>query len=352
MITKQYFGMTEDGRDVYTYLMSLPSGMSVRISQFGGAIVELRVPDRYGRLADVVCGYDALQDYLTDPACLGALIGRVCNRIDGGAFTLDGKTYRLYQNDGQNSLHGGRIGFSDQVWDAQVEDGEEPRLILSLESPDGEENYPGTLQVTVTYTLLRSNALSIRYHATTDRKTIVNLTNHAYFNLGGFASGRIFGHVLQMDADAYLPTREDLIPTGEIRSVKGTPFDFRSPKSIGADFDLDHPDLKLAGGFDHCLCFRGGETREPALRIEVWEPTSGRAMQVYTNQPAVQLYSGNFMYQITSPLKGGLPAENQIGFCLETQKMPDAINHPSFSDTVLAPGEVYEHITIFQFSTK
>ena len=249
-------------------------------------------------------------------------------------------------------MHGGKVGFSHKIWNVKAEDGEEPRLILTLVSPDGDENYPGTLNVTVTYTLLRSNALAIHYEATTDKKTVVNLTNHAYFNLGGFSSGKIFDHVLQMDADKYIPTDENLIPTGEIRSVVGTPFDFREPKTIGEDFDLEHPDMKLAGGFDHCLCFAGGETKTPVLRIEAYEPNSGRLMQVYTNQPCVQFYTGNFMWEIEAPLKGGYPASVQAAFCLETQKMPDAINHANFNDTILNPGEKYDYTTIYQFSTK
>ncbi len=352
MITKQYFGIMPDGQDIYSYLLTNNSGMSVRICELGGAIMELRVPDKFGRLGDVVAGYDSLRDYILCPGYLGALIGRVGNRIGGGTFTLDGTEYKLYQNDNANSLHGGEVGFSHRVWNVKAEDGEEPRLALTLTSPDGEEGYPGTLSVTVTYTLLSSNALSIHYEATTDKKTVVNLTNHTYFNLGGFASGKIFDHVLQMDADAYIPTDAQLIPTGEIRRVAGTPFDFRSHKTIGRDFDMENADIKTAGGFDHCFCFTGGETSEPVLRIEVYEPNSGRVMQVYTDQPCVQFYSGNFMYQIESPLKGGYPASNQIAFCLETQKMPDSINHPNFTNTVLVPGELYTHSTVFKFSVK
>ena len=352
MITKHYFGTMDDGRDVYSYLLKNDAGMSVRICEFGGAIMEICVPDRLGRVTDVVAGYDSLRDYVLAPGYLGALVGRVCNRIAKGKFKLDGKEYQIYKNNNGNSLHGGKVGFSHKVWDAKAEDGEEPRLILTLTSPDGDENYPGTLSVTVTYVLLRSNALSIHYEATTDKKTVVILTNHAYFNLGGFSSGKIFDHVLQMDADTYIPTDENLIPTGEIRSVAGTPFDFREPKTIGLDFDLENPDMKLAGGYDHCLCFAGGETKTPVLRIEAYEPNSGRLMQVYTNQPAVQFYTGNFMWEIEAPLKGGCPASVQAAFCLETQKMPDAINHSNFDDVVLKPGEKYDYTTIYQFSTK
>lgn len=352
MITKHYFGTMDDGRDVYSYLMKNDGGMSVRICEFGGAIMEIFAPDRLGRMTDVVAGYDSLRDYVLAPGYLGALVGRVCNRIAKGKFRLGTKEYQIYKNNNGNSLHGGKVGFSHKIWDVKAEDGEEPRLILSLISPDGDENYPGTLTVTVTYTLLRSNALSIHYEATTDKKTVVNLTNHAYFNLGGYSSGKIFDHVLQMDADKYIPTDENLIPTGEIRSVVNTPFDFRDPKTIGEDFDLEHPDMKLAGGFDHCLCFTGGETKSPVLRIEAYEPNSGRLMQVYTNQPCVQFYTGNFMWEIEAPLKGGCPASVQAAFCLETQKMPDAINHSNFNDVVLNPGEKYDYTTIYQFSTK
>ena len=352
MITKHYFGTMDDGRDVYSYLLKNDAGMNVRICEFGGAIMEICVPDRLGRMTDVVAGYDSLRDYVLAPGYLGALVGRVCNRIAKGKFRLGTKEYQIFKNNNGNSLHGGKVGFSHKIWDVKAEDGEEPRLVLSLISPDGDENYPGTLNVTVTYTLLRSNALSIHYEATTDKKTVVNLTNHAYFNLGGFSSGKIFDHVLQMEADKYIPTDENLIPTGEIRSVAGTPFDFREPKTIGEDFDLEHPDMKLAGGFDHCLCFEGGETKTPVLRIEAYEPNSGRLMQVYTNQPAVQFYTGNFMWEIEAPLKGGCPATVQSAFCLETQKMPDAINHSNFNDVVLDPGEKYDYTTIYQFSVK
>ena len=204
-------------------------------------------------------------------------------------------------NNGENSLHGGKVGYSHRVWSVEPVDGEEPKLVLSLTSPDGEEGYPGTLEIKVTYTLLSTNALSIHYEATTDQRTPLNMTNHVYFNLGGYASGKVFDHVLRIDADAYLPTNDKLIPTGVIHPVEGTPFDFRTPKTIGKDFDLSNPDIALAGGFDHCFCFAGGETKEPVLRVEAYEPVSGRVMQVYTNQPCVQFYSGNFLNSTEYP---------------------------------------------------
>ena len=352
MITKHYFGTMDDGNDVYSYLLKNDAGMSVRICEFGGAIMEISVPDRLGRMTDVVAGYDSLRDYVLAPGYLGALVGRVCNRIAKGKFRLGGKEYQVYKNNNGNSLHGGKVGFSHKIWDVKAEDGEEPRLILTLVSPDGDENYPGTLNVTVTYTLLRSNALAIHYEATTDKKTVVNLTNHAYFNLGGFSSGKIFDHVLQMDADKYIPTDENLIPTGEIRSVVGTPFDFREPKTIGEDFDLEHPDMKLAGGFDHCLCFAGGETKTPVLRIEAYEPNSGRLMQVYTNQPCVQLYTANMINEQDPPFKGNVPQSKHCALCLETQAMPDSINHENFTNCVLRPGEVFDSVTEYKFTTR
>lgn len=352
MITKQYFGTLENGESVYSYTMKNASGMSVRICEFGGAIMEIKTPDRLGRLTDVVAGYDSLRDYVLGDGYIGALIGRVGNRIAKGRYKLDGKEYRAFANDGENSLHGGKVGFSHRVWSVKAEDGEEPRLLLSLVSPDGEEGYPGTLKVTVTYTLTAFNALSIRYQATTDKKTILNLTNHAYFNLGGYASGKVFDHVLQMNADCYLPTDKTLIPTGEIRKVAGTPFDFRVPKTIGQDFDMSNEDIQIAGGYDHCFCFTGGESKEPVLRIEAYEPNSGRLMQVYTNMPCVQFYSGNFLGNAEHPFKGGFPQAPQAAFCLETQKMPDAVNHPNFTDVTLNPGEVYDYTTVYRFSAK
>ena len=352
MICKQLFGTLDGGEKVYSYTLTNENGMSVTICSYGGAIMKILVPDNRGRLSDVVAGYDNLYDYAHGDGYLGALVGRTGNRIAKGKYTLDGVDYQLYINNGENSLHGGKVGFSNRIWDVKEQDGEEPVLVLTLRSADGEENYPGNLDVTVTYTLTKDNALSIHYEAVTDKKTIVNLTNHAYFNLGGYASGKIFDHVLKMDADAYLPTDEGLIPTGEIRSVEGTPFDFRTAKTIGQDFNADNQCLKFAGGYDHCFCFAGGETNEPVLRIEVSEPKSGRVMQVYTNQPCVQFYSGNFLNNPEHPLKGGYAQNTQAAFCLETQKMPDAINHPNFTNTVLEPGQTYVHTTIYKFSVR
>jgi aldose 1-epimerase len=352
MITKHFFGTMNDGQEIYCYTMKNRTGMSVTICDFGGAITELSVPDKYGRCSNVVMGFDSLRDYVLADGYLGALVGRTANRIAKGRFTLEGKDYQLYINNGVNSLHGGKVGYSYRVWTTKAVDGEEPKLVLTLHSPDGEEGYPGNVDITVTYTLLASNALSIHYEATTDKSTPFGMTNHVYFNLAGYAGGKIFDHVLQFDADSYLPTDETLIPTGEIRSVEGTPFDFREPKTIGKDFYADDVDMKLAGGYDHCLCFTGGATKTPVLRAEVYEPNSGRIMKMFTDQPAVQFYSANFLSDPEFPLRGGYPQSTQTAFCLETQTMPDSINHPNFNDVVLRPGEKYEHTAIYQFSVK
>lgn len=352
MITKTFFGTLDAGQEVYYYTMKNASGMSVKICEFGGAIMELRTPDKFGRFADVVGGFDSLRDYVLSPGYIGALIGRTGNRIAKGRYQIDGKEYSAYCNNGNNSLHGGKVGYSHRIWDVKPVDGEEPKLILTLHSPDGEEGYPGNVDITVTYALLASNALSIHYEATTDQKTVLNLTNHAYFNLGGYASGKIFDHILQIDADSYIVTDDELIPTGELRSVEGTPFDFREPKLIGRDFFADDQDLKIAGGYDHCFNFTGGETKEPVLRVEAYEQNTGRIMQVYTNQPCVQFYSGNFLDNPEYPLKGGYPQNKQAAFCLETQKMNDAPNHPNFTDITLNPGEKYDYTTIYKFSVK
>lgn len=351
-IRKKLFGTLPDGKEVYAYTMENASGMKVRVMDFGGTVLMIKVPDRFGRKTDVVCGYDSLSDYLEAGGYLGALIGRWGNRIGGARFSLEGKTYPLYKNDGNNHLHGGKIGFSHRIWNAEAIDGEEPRLVLTLVSPDGEEGYPGTLTVKVTYTVTKENGLSIHYEATTDKTTVLNLTNHTYFNLGGYASGKVFGQTLWMDADRYLPTDAELIPTGKIASVAGTPFDFRKEKEIGKDFTLENPDMKLAGGYDHCLCFAGDAVKAPMHRITAYDPKSGREMKVFTDQPCVQLYTANFLNDENHPLKGGYPQGTQNAFCLETQHMPDSMNHEGFTDCVLHPGEKFDSTTVYQFSVR
>ena len=351
-ITKKLFGTLEDGRSVYAYTLANTNGMHATILDRGGAVFQLYAPDKKGRFVDVVGGYDNLDDYVKASGYQGALIGRFGNRIANATFTLDGQEYSLFANNNGNHLHGGKNGFDSKIWDVVATGGDEPTLALSYTSPDGEEGYPGTLRVSVTYRLTTDNTLSIRYVATTDKKTILNLTNHAYFNLGGYASGSIRDHLLQMDADSYVRTDGTLIPTGELASVAGTPFDFREMKAVGRDIDADNVDLKNAGGYDHCFNFIGGETREPVLRATLKDPQSGRVMKMYTNQPCVQLYTGNFLEDDGYPFKGGLIKSKQMALCLETQHMPDSIHHNNFTNVVLDVGETYDYTTIYAFSAE
>jgi aldose 1-epimerase len=353
-IEKKFFGTLSDGRSVYSYSLKNDNGMSVKIIDFGATIVKIRTPDRKGNFTDVVLGYDNLYDYEFGDGYLGAAVGRFANRIAGGRFVLDGVTYdNLHTNNKKNHLHGGKRGFSHRMWDVEMRDSDEPSVVMTYTSIDGEEGYPGTLSVAITYTLTSDNALKINYKATTDKPTIVNLTNHSYFNLGGYASGSILEHKIWMDADTYLPTDSGLIPTGEIRAVKGTAFDFSEEKTIGKDLDLERcQDLAIAGGYDHCLNFVGGEQEEPVKRIELYDSTSGRVMEVITDQPCVQFYSGNFLTNEKYPFKGGYPQIPQTFLCLETQKMPDSVNHPQFTNVYLLPGETYKHRTTYKFSVK
>ncbi len=351
-IKKKLFGVLADGREVYSYTLRNSNGMKVKILSYGGVIAQIKVPDKNGCFTDVVGGYDCLDSYVNADGYQGALIGRWGNRIAKGKFTLEGKDYSLFINNGDNHLHGGEFGFNAKVWDVTEKDGDEPELVLHILSPDGDEGYPGNLDLTVTYKLSCENGLSIRYVATTDKTTVVNLTNHAYFNLSGYASGSIHPLILWMDADTYLPTDEGLIPTGEIRPVDGTPFDFRTPKAVGTDINADDEDLKIAGGYDHCFNFAGGKTDEPVKRAELYDPASGRVMEVYTNQPCVQFYSGNFLNNEKFPFKGGYKQSLQTLMCLETQHMPDSVNHDNFTNCVLKPGEVYDFTTEYRFGVK
>ena len=351
-IKRKLFGVLADGREVYSYTLKNSNGMSAKILNYGGTIVKLKVADRNGCFTDVIGGYDCLESYLGGDGYQGALIGRFGNRINKGKFTLEGVDYTLFINNNDNHLHGGEFGFDKKLWEAEAIDGDEPVLKLHIVSPDGDEGYPGNLDLTVTYKLSAENGLSIRYEATTDKATPLNLTNHTYFNLGGYASGSIHSLELMIDADTYLPTDERLIPTGELRSVAGTPFDFRTSKKIGMDINADCLDLKLAGGYDHCFNFTGGKTDEPVKRCELYDEKSGRVMSVYTNQPCVQFYSGNFLTNEKYPFKGGYPQKIQTLLCLETQHMPDSINQDGFTDCVLRPGEKYDFTTEYRFSVK
>lgn len=353
-IKKKYFDKLSDGREVYTYTLKNANGMKAKISEFGAAIVKLITPDKNGTFTDVVCGYDSMYGYENGDGYQGAVVGRWGNRIAKGRFTLDGVEYQLNLNDGNNHLHGGtKDMISHKIWNAEVLcDGDEPSLKLTCFSPDGEENYPGNLNIAVTYTLTNDNALSINYKAATDKKTVINLTNHSYFNLGGYASGTVREHILWVDADTYVETDEELIPTGRLRPVAKTPFDFTSPKKVGAELDAVNRDLMIAGGYDHCFNFKGGATEEPTCRATLYCPATGREMQVITNQPCVQVYSANFMKNPKYPFKGGMPQHMQNAICLETERMPDSMNHEGFTKCTLDVGEVYDYTTIYKFSVK
>jgi aldose 1-epimerase len=350
--TKKSFGKTPDGQPVDLYVLTNRSGAEASISNYGGALVSLKMPDRNGKLADVVLGYDNADGYVADKNYFGALVGRYGNRIGHAQFVLDGKTYTLAKNNGENSLHGGIKGFNKALWTAKkisTKDGQS--LELSYLSKDGEEGFPGNLKVTVIYTLTDANALKIEYSATTDKKTVVNLTNHAYFNLAGQGSGDILGHLLTIQADQFTPVDAGLIPTGELRDVMGTPFDFRKPTAIGARIDQTDEQLKLGGGYDHNFVLRMPMDHGESLAARVAEPTSGRVMEVWTTEPGIQFYTGNFLDGKT-PGKGGATYPKRNAFCLETQHFPDSPNQPKFPSVVLNPGERYHTVTTYKFSVE
>ncbi len=350
-ITQQAFGRTADGESVDLYTLTNANGCEVKITNYGGILVALRVPDRKGKIDDVVLGYDTLEEYLKDHPYFGALIGRYGNRIAGGTFHLDGVTVTLATNNGPNHLHGGLKGFDKVVWQAEMVEGQD-RVALSLSylSKDGEEGYPGNLSVKVTYSLTRDNELEIDYWATTDQPTVVNLTHHSYFNLAGAGTGDILGHEIAIRGDRFLAIGAGLIPTGELRSVQGTPMDFTTPAIIGARIDGDDEQLRLGGGYDHTWVLNSPD-RSPAWAARVYEPTTGRVMEVFTTEPGLQFYTGNFL-DGTLRGKGGRTYEHRYGFCLETQHFPDSPNHDHFPSTVLEPGQTYRHTTIYKFSTR
>ena len=345
------FGTAEDGRAVQLYALTNEQGMRVTITNYGGIVTSLWVPDRDGNLGDVVLGYDSFEDYVAASPYFGAIVGRYGNRIANGRFTLDGVDYTLAVNNGPNHLHGGIKGFDKVVWDAEpYTGGDEAGLRLSYTSADEEEGYPGNVRVTVTYALTNENELRIEYLAETDQATVVNLTHHGYFNLAGHASGDILGHELLIDADRFTPVDEGLIPTGELRDVTGTPMDFRTPFVIGERIEDDYEQMRFGVGYDHNWVLNGasGSLR---LAARVSEPTTGQVMEAYTTEPGIQFYTGNFL-DGSNIGKGGVPYAFRNGFCLETQHYPDSPNHPEFPSTVLRPGERYKSTTIYRFLTR
>ena len=349
---KKPFGKTPDGQPVDLYVLTNKNGVEAAITNYGGAVVSLKVPDRNGKFADVVLGYDSLDGYVNDKSYFGAIVGRYGNRIGHAQFSLDGKTYTLAKNNGENSLHGGIKGFNKAVWAAKelpAKNGQS--LELTYPSKDGEEGFPGNLHVRVVYTLTDSNELKIEYSATTDKKTVVNLTNHTYFNLAGPGSGDILGHQLVIEADKFTPVDASLIPTGELRDVLGTPLDFRKATAIGARIDQEEEQLKLGHGYDHNFVLRRAAGAPISLAARVVEPNTGRVLEVWTTEPGVQFYTGNFL-DGTARGKGGLTYARRSAFCLETQHFPDSPNQPKFPSVVLNPGEKYSTTTTYKFTTE
>ncbi|MET0981615.1 MAG: aldose epimerase family protein [Telluria sp.] len=337
------FGKLPDGRAVSVFTLVNKAGMSIRILDFGGIITEIHVPDRDGNFADVALGFDTLEPYCGDSPYFGALIGRYGNRIARGRFTLDGQAYELPVNNGKNHLHGGTPGFDRVLWDARIEGSE---LVLAYRSADGEQGYPGTLDATVRYSLGEDNEIVVRFSAVTDRATPVNLTQHSYFNLAGV--GDILGHELMLDADAFVAIDADLIPTGSLAPVAGTPFDFRSAHPIGAAIDAPDAQLGHGGGYDHCFVLNKPQEKALTRAARVYEPHSGRVLELFTQEPGVQFYSGNFL---DGSLQGkGRAYAYRSGFCLEPQHFPDSPNQPGFPNTILRPGDTYETESRFRFS--
>jgi aldose 1-epimerase len=346
-VNKQQFGKAPDQIPVELYTLTSPQGLEAGIMTYGGIIVTLKVPDKSGKAADVVLGFDRLDGYLEKSPYFGAIIGRYGNRIGQGRFTLDGVEYKLARNNGENSLHGGLRGFDKVVW--QVRNAGADFLELVYLSRDGEEGYPGNLNVTVRYALA-GGELKIDYSAFTDRTTVLNLTNHSYFNLAGEGQGDILNHQLTVNADRFTPVDNGLIPTGELRAVEGTPFDFRKPAAIGARIGADDEQIRLGGGYDHNFVLnRSGDS--PSLAATAYEPRSGRVLQVLTTEPGMQLYTGNFL-DGTIQGKGGHVYPRRSAFCLETQHFPDSPSKPEFPSTALKPGRSYRSTTVLKFSTQ
>lgn len=346
-VTRAEYGKLPDGTTVESFTLTNASGASVTAITYGGILTSIKVPDRDGKLDDVVLGHDSLEDYLKDGGYFGAIVGRYANRIGGAQFTIDGQTYTLAANIKPNSLHGGIKGFDKAVWKAEpIEAADGVGVKLSHTSPDGDEGYPGTLKVSVTYTFNNKNELTLDYEATTDKATVVNLTNHSYFNLGGDGSGDVLATELMINADQYTPSDERLVPTGELANVEGTPLDFRTSTPIGAR--IDDPMLKRSMGYDHNFVINRAEGIALAARAE--DPKSGRTMEVLTTEPGVQLYTANHMRNNVG--KSGHVYNRFNAFCLETQHFPDSPNKPSFPTTTLRPGETFKSRTVYAFGVK
>jgi aldose 1-epimerase len=344
-VTAKPFGKTPEGQPIQLYTLTNRSGMQVAIATYGGTVIKLLAPDRMGQLGDVALGFGTIEPYFKKSPYFGAIIGRYGNRIAKGRFTLDGKTYQLAKNNGPNTLHGGVKGFDKRMWTAEVLSQNPPVVRFSRLSPDGEEHFPGDLKVAVTYTLTNRDELKIQYAAQTDKATVLNLTNHTYFNLAGAGNGGILGHQIMIHASRFTPVNSALIPTGEIKEVAGTPMDLRKWTTIGDK-------IQAVGGkpvgYDHNYVLDRCPVVRPCLAAEVWDPGSGRLMKVYTDQPGVQFYTGNFL-DGTLKGKGGKVYRQHDAFCLETQHFPDSPNEPEFPSTVLRPGQVFRSTTVYRF---
>ncbi len=350
-IMESDYGTTQDGKKVTQFSLKNQGGIEVDIITYGGRITSLRTPDKNGNMKNVVLGFDDLSQYEKENPFFGALIGRYGNRIAKGKFSIGEEEYTLAQNNGENSLHGGIKGFDKQVWDAKTEEGENSvSLILTYLSKDMEEGFPGNLSTTVTYTLHDDNSLDVLYEATTDKATVVNLTQHAYFNLSGDFSNTILDHVVEIDADAYLPVDSGLIPTGELRPVEGTPFDFREPKTVGEDISEENEQLNLGGGYDHCWVLNDQQAGFRKV-ASGYHPATGRFLEVSTDEPGIQFYTGNFLDD-TLPAPNNGTYSKRSGLCLETQHYPDSPNQKEFPSVVLNPGEKYVTKTTFKLTTK
>lgn len=349
-VVRSSFGTLPDGTAVDLYTLTNAGGMEVHVTNYGGIITSIKTPDRDGKLGDITLGYDSLQGYLQGTAYFGAIVGRYANRIGKAQFKLDGHTYKLPANNGPNTLHGGITGFDKAVWKAEpFEKPGEVGIVFTHTSPDGDQGFPGALATQVTYTLTDRNELAFDYKATTDKPTVVNLTQHAYFNLAGEGSGDVLGHEVIIHADRYTPVDSTLIPLGKLASVEGTSLDFRNKTAIGARIDSDHPQMKLGNGYDHnYVVNRQGNELVLAARVE--EPTTGRVMEVRTTEPGVQFYTGNSLDGTIG--KSNHAYDRRNGLCLETQHFPDSPNKPGFPTTTLRPGEEYHSRTVYRFTTQ
>ncbi|MDL2295024.1 galactose mutarotase [Ruminococcaceae bacterium OttesenSCG-928-D13] len=346
-IEKTVYGPLPDGRQVHLYTISGAGGAAVMLSDFGARVNGILVPDKAGALADVALGFASPGDNLAGGRYFGAVCGRYANRIRNAEFVLNGKTYKLAANDDKNSLHGGAEGYDVRLWNTKVLD--DSSIEFSLHSPDGDEGYPGNLMVRVVYTFTADNVLRIAYHAVCDADTIINLTNHAYFNLAGHAAGPVAAHILEIEADYYTPVNDAILPMGAVTPVAGTVFDFTNPTTLGLRADADDPQLKAAGGYDHNFVLKKTGRGLLEKAVTATEPVSGRVMEVWTTKPGVQLYGGNFMNGI--PGKEGAVYGRREGFCLETQYFPNAVEVTHFPSPVLRAGEIYSHTTEYRFTT-